>query len=129
LPLDTTHRYLLYLGVDALDAGIGASLGVTLRAVLWLAFKIHALGVEVYVSWLPDDVEVEVEGLADRDTVEHYAERGGEVRKVGDARRRRVGGRADRLDLPSKGVDDGATKAAEVEVVGVEKELGLETAR
>jgi hypothetical protein len=57
------------------------------------------------------------------------------LRKVGDARRRRAGGRADRPDSPSKGVDDGATKAAEVDVLEVEKELefkkepGHETAR
>jgi hypothetical protein len=81
LPPDTTHRYLLYLGVDASDAGIGASLGDRLRAALWLAFNIHALGVEVYVSWLPDNVEVEVKGLANRDTVEPYAEGGREIEK------------------------------------------------
>jgi hypothetical protein len=51
------------------------------------------------------------------------------LRKVGDARRRRAGGRADRPDAPSKGVDDGAGKAAEVDVLEVEKELGLEAAR
>jgi hypothetical protein len=32
------------------DATIGAALGVSFGAALWLAFNIHALGVEVYVS-------------------------------------------------------------------------------
>jgi hypothetical protein len=35
------------------DASIGAALGVSFGAALWLAFNIHALGVEVYVRRPP----------------------------------------------------------------------------
>jgi hypothetical protein len=51
------------------------------------------------------------------------------LRKVGDARRRRAGGTTNRSDPPSKGVDDGVTKAAEVDVLEVEKVPELEAAR
>jgi hypothetical protein len=56
------------------------------------------------------------------------------LKKVGDARRRARMGRAG-VGSPSKGVDDGATRAAEVNKLEVEKEtefkkeLGLEAAR
>jgi hypothetical protein len=35
------------------DASIGAALGVSFGAALWLAFNIHALGVEIYVRRPP----------------------------------------------------------------------------
>jgi hypothetical protein len=35
------------------DAGIGAALGVSFGAALWLAFNVHALGVEIYVRRPP----------------------------------------------------------------------------
>lgn len=33
------------------SAGVGAALNLSFGAALWLAFNLHAMGVEIYVSW------------------------------------------------------------------------------